>query len=290
MTDMQCVVDAKGILGESPVWDSRERVLWWIDIKLRLIHRFDPRTGEDRSFPAPEDLGCIAVREKGGLVVTMRDGFHFFDPASGAFTPIGDPEADLAENRFNDGKADRQGRFWSGSMHEPQTEAIASLYRLDPDLSIHRMVDGVITSNGLAWSPDSRTMYFTDSFAYRVWAWDFDAATGEIANRRLFVDLKDTRGIGDGATVDENGCYWITLAFIGQIRCFDPQGKLVRTIQLPVDMPTSVAFGGDGMDVLYCTTATFLMPEEKRARQPQAGGLFAIDAGVRGPADAFFKG
>lgn len=150
MTEITCVVDSKSLLGESTYWDVATQKLWWIDIYSRLIHRYDPATGEDERWDAPEYLGCLAVRERGGLVLTMTSGFFFADPQSGRYDPIVDPEADLPDTRFNDGKTDRQGRFWSGSMFEDPGKPRkhnAALYRLDTDLSVHRMVDGIGCSN-----------------------------------------------------------------------------------------------------------------------------------------------
>jgi sugar lactone lactonase YvrE len=290
--DIQCVVDAKAILGEGTFWDVRDEVLWWIDIWGRKIHRFDPKTGENRSYESPEYLGCLATRENGGLIVTMVSGFFFFDPATGRFDPIFDPEAEMPDTRFNDGKTDRQGRFWSGSMFEAEGPArkIGSLYRMDEDLSVHKMVEGIGCSNGLAWSPDSRTMYYTDSHTTLVWAWNFDPVTGGIENRRVFVDVKDTGGVVDGATVDAEGCYWATLPVTSKICRYDPAGKLMTTIQLPTDLPTCVGFGGRDLDILYCTSAVLRRPPEKIMGAELAGGLFAIDTGVRGIAEAPFKG
>ncbi|MBA3325857.1 MAG: SMP-30/gluconolactonase/LRE family protein [Rhodobacteraceae bacterium] len=283
--EITCVVDARAELGEGALWDPEAKVLWWIDIWSRLIHRYDPGTGKDRTWEAPEYLGCLGLRARGGLVLTMASGFHFFDPATGAFTPIADPEADLPLTRFNDGKPDRQGRFWSGSMFEAPgkpVEFIGSLWRLDPDLSLHRMIDGVGCSNGLAWSPDSRTMYFSDSHAPLVFAYDFDPETGEIANRRTYLDLTDTGGIADGATVDAEGCYWVTVPVTGRVDRYDPDGRLMQTIHLPTDLPTCCEFGGPDLDILYVTTAVLRRPAEHFKGQQNPGGLFAIDAGVRG--------
>jgi sugar lactone lactonase YvrE len=285
MTDIECVVDAGALLGESTYWDTEAQVLWWIDIYGKLIHCYDPESGLDETVSVPEMLGCIAVRETGGLVVSMESGFHFFDPATGKFDPIGDPEADMADNRFNDGKTDRQGRFWSGSMFEaPGKPAVkdASLYRLDSDLSIHKMVGGIGCSNGLAWSPDSRTMYYTDSHGPVVWAWDFDPESGEIDNRRPYVDLAFMDGIVDGSTVDAHGCYWLTVPFKGKVMCYDPAGKLMRTIEMPTDIPTCCEFGGENLDILYVTTATLRRSAEALKGQRNPGGLFAIDVGVKG--------
>jgi sugar lactone lactonase YvrE len=290
MTDIECVLDAKAVLGEGPLWDPRDQVLWWVNIKAHEIHRFEPVLRRDEVWHAPEDVGSLAVREGGGLVVALASGFHFFDPSSGKFTAIVDPEADQPENRFNDGKPDRQGRFWAGTMHDPETRASGCLYRLDPDLSCHRMVSGITVSNGLAWSPDSRVMYYADSAAKRVWAWDFDPASGEVANRRVFIDTTPTGGAPDGATVDSEGGYWLTLPSSGKVIRYDPAGKPMQTIELPVEHPTCTMFGGPRLDVLYVTTATFFRSPQELAHQPLCGGLFAIDAGVRGLPEARFRG
>jgi sugar lactone lactonase YvrE len=293
MTTMECVVDAKALLGESTYWDTKAQVLWWIDIYSNAVHCYDPASGMNETFRIPDHPGCLAVREKGGLVLSSASGFHFFDPMTGKLDPIVDPEAHIPTTRFNDGKTDRQGRFWSGSMFEapgqPRTRN-GSLYRLDPDLSVHRMIEGVGCSNGLAWSPDSRTMYFTDSFGPLVWAYDFDPDTAEIANRRVFADLSDINAIVDGATVDAEGCYWLTVPFKGKVRRYDPDGRLMETIELPVDLPTCCEFGGKDLDILYVTSATLRRAPEVLEGQPLAGGVFALDVGSKGLPLVPFKG
>ena len=293
MTEIVCVVDAKCLLGEGTLWDPAAGVLWWVDIWGKAIHRYDPGTGHDEVFPTPDHVGCVGVRAKGGLVISMATGFHFFDPAAGRFTAIADPEADLPDNRFNDGKTDRQGRFWSGTVFEAPGKTLqftGSLWRLDPDLTCHRMVTGIAASNGLAFSPDSRTLYYADSQGGFVWAWDFDPASGEIENRRVFIDFRSTGGCADGATVDADGCYWVTLPITGLVARYDPAGRRMRTILLPTDLPTCCEFGGPDLDILYVTTATLRRPASELAHQPLAGGLFAIDAGVKGLALPPFAG
>jgi L-arabinonolactonase len=286
MVEIECVVDANAELGEGTIWDPVANVLWWIDIWSRLIHRYDPSTGKDVTWEAPEYLGCIGLRARGGLIVTMVSGFYFFDPATGTFDHICDPEADLPDTRFNDGKTDRQGRFWSGSMFEASgrpVEFVGALYRMDKDLSVHKMIGNVGCSNGLAWSPDSRTMYFSDSHSGVVHAYDFDAATGDIDNRRVFIDVVPTGGVADGATVDSDGCYWVTLPVTSKVCRYDPGGKLMQTIELPTDLPTCCEFGGANLDVLYITTARLRRPDETFIGQRNPGGLFSarID-GIRG--------
>jgi sugar lactone lactonase YvrE len=286
MIAIECVVDSASLLGEGTYWDTQEQVLWWIDIWGPTIHRYRPATGADETWPAPEFLGTLAVRAQGGLVVSMVSGFHFFDPATGEFTAIADPEADMDDTRFNDGKTDRQGRFWSGTMFEAPGKPpakIGALWRLDRDLSVHKVIDSVGCSNGLAWSPDSRTLYFTDSHTHFVRAYDFEPASGEATNARVFIDLTGEDYIVDGATVDAEGNYWLTVPFKGKVLAYDPAGKRIRTIDLPFDLPTCCEFGGKDLDTLYVTSATLRRGADALQGQTRPGGLFAIRGlGTRG--------
>jgi L-arabinonolactonase len=290
MNHIECVLDARSILGEGPLWDMQDQVLYWIDIKRCEIHRFDPASGRDERWAAPEEVGSLAVREAGGLVVAMRSGFHFFDPESGSFQAIADPEPDRPENRFNDGKPDRRGRFWAGTMHDPEATASGALYRLDPDLRWQRMVEGVTVSNGLAWSPAGDVMYYACSSSRTIWAFDSDPDYGVIGKRRVFVDTTAIGGAPDGATVDEEGCYWLTLPAAWKVVRYDPKGRLIQVIELPVELPTCAMFGGADLDVLYVTSSRLGRSEAQLASQPLAGGLFALDVGVRGLPEARFRG
>jgi L-arabinonolactonase len=294
MIDIECVIDCGALLGEGTYWDAKEQMLWWIDIWGPTIHCYEPATGKDVTWAAPEFLGTLAVREKGGLVVSMVSGFYFFDPKSGKFDPIVDPEVDLADTRFNDGKTDRQGRFWSGTMFEAPGKApakIGSLWRLDADLSAHKIIAGIGCANGLAWSPDSRTMYFTDSHTNFVWAYDFDAVSGAAFNKRVFIDLSEEGFIVDGSTVDAEGNYWLTVPFKGKVLAYNPSGARIRTIELPFDLPTCCEFGGRNLDTLYVTSATLRRDAKALAGQTKPGGLFAMSGlGVKGLPLVPFKG
>ncbi|MBV9635782.1 MAG: SMP-30/gluconolactonase/LRE family protein [Methylobacteriaceae bacterium] len=290
MVEIACVVGAGAELGEGALWDPRERVLYWVNIFAREIHRFEPATGIDTICIAPNTVGSLAVRAGGGLVAAMGRGFHFIDFATGNSCPVATVEPDLPENRMNDGKPDRRGRFWAGSMHNPENRPDGALYRLDPDLTWRRMVDGFTVSNALAFSPDGKTMYYGDSPAKTVWAWDLDPDSGDISNRRVFLDAAATGGSPDGAAVDEAGCYWLTVPRAWRVNRYDPHGRLDRSIELPVSNPTCVAFGGERLDTLYVTSATFMALPEDLQNQPLAGALLAIDVGVRGLPDAFFAG
>jgi sugar lactone lactonase YvrE len=288
IVDIVPVLDQRDELGEGLLWDPAAEALWWVDIWGKAIHRYHPSTGRKDSFATPVCVGCVGVREQGGLVVALADGFHFFEPATGMFAPIVDPDGRHPDTRFNDGKPDRQGRFWSGTVFEHpsrRTEFVGALYRLDRDLSCHRMVDGVGSSNGLAFSPDSATMYFADSQGGFVWAWDFDPATGAIDRRRPFIDFRDTGGCADGATVDAEGCYWTTLPESGKLSRYDPDGRLMRTILMPTAIPTCCEFGGPDLNILYVTSAKL-----RKLTDPLAGALFALDVGVRGLALPPFRG
>jgi sugar lactone lactonase YvrE len=290
MTEVTCVLPANALVGEGPLWDPGDQVLYWVDIKRREIHRFEPARGHDQRWPVAEAVGCLAVRAAGGLVVAMRSGFHFFDPATGRTTAIVNPEPDRPENRFNDGKPDRQGRFWAGSMHDPETEPTGSLYRLDADLSWHRLVDGLVCSNALCWSPDSRTMYHADTRDRTVWAWDFDPVRGEVANRRTFVEIPAGDGAPDGATVDADGFLWLAHWDGWRLTRLDPAGRIERVVPLPVQRPTCPAFGGPDLDLLYVTSASINLSAAERAGQPLAGGIFAFRPGVRGLPEVRFRG
>ena len=180
--NVQCALDCRSLLGEGPVWDVREQRLYWVDIKRRQIHRFAPDTGADEIWLMPEDIGALAPREGGGLVVALKSGFYFYDLIETRLVPAALTDDEPEHNRFNDGKADRQGRFWAGTMDEHEKLPTGGLFRLQPNLDCHRMIDGIICSNALCWSPDSRVMYHADSGQRTVWAWDFDPATGEIDN------------------------------------------------------------------------------------------------------------
>lgn len=284
--DIECVVAAGAELGEGTIWDPVAGVLWWIDIYGPTIHRFDPGTGENRHWRAPEYLGCIGLRAKGGLVLTMASGFYFFDPESGGFTAIADPEPDLADTRFNDGKTDRFSHFWSGSMFEAPGKTatkIASLYRLDVQGHLTKMLDGIGCSNGLAWSPDGRVMYFTDSYTHFVWAFDYAPEAGTIGNRRVFIDLTDRGYIVDGSTVDADGNYWLTVPFKGKVLAYDAAGKQIAEVDMPCDLPTCCEFGGTDLRTLYVTTARYRRSDADLAGQTAPGGLFAITGlGVTG--------
>ena len=292
MTKVDCVLDVKAQLGEAPLWCEREQVLWWADIEGRALHRFDPATGRDTSIALPKRIGCFALREGGGFVVALEDGFHFLD-GQGGLVPIIDPEADRPGNRFNDGTTDPAGRMIAGTMPMGPREPVGALYRLWPDRRCERLFDRLTVTNGCAFSPDGRVFYFSDSEASvrTIWACDYDVEGGGISNRRVFVDTHGLAGRPDGGAVDADGCYWMAGVGGWQLVRFTPAGAVDRIIEVPVEKPTKVAFGGAMLDTLFVTSIGTGLSAGTEARQPQAGGIFATRVpGVVGLVQPRFAG
>jgi sugar lactone lactonase YvrE len=289
---VECVLKAEAVVGESPVWCVQEEALYWVDITGQKIHRFHPNSGRNDTFHLPQPVTCLALRRSGGLIVTLPKEFAFFDPESISLRAINSVEADKPANRFNDGKCDRQGRFWAGTMNSVQWDTSSgSLYRLDAELRATCQQSGCICANGLDWSPDGRVLYFTESFSYSIYAYDLDAATGEIANRRLFASVdKKSGAFPDGLTVDADGYVWSVHNKAGRVVRYSPAGAIDRVVELPVPRPCSCAFGGARLDVLYITTARETLTSSQIASAPLSGSLFAITPGVRGIAASAFAG
>jgi sugar lactone lactonase YvrE len=277
-------------LAEGPVWDAERNVLWWVDIFAGNVHCFDPTRGVDRSYHTPGTVGSLATRTSGGLLLARRDGLYGFSPEDGTLVALNRPEPERQQNRFNDGKTDRQGRYWAGSLHDDEVLPTGALYRLDTDHSCHREVDGIFASNGTAFSPDGRTGYHADSHTGLVWQFDCDPLSGALSNRGVFVEVDLRAGAPDGATCDIDGCYWLTRAGGWRLERYTPEGRIDRVIQLPVEIPTCPAFGGRDGRTLYLTTATYQLSCEARALQPLAGHILALDVGVGGLPDTPYGG
>jgi len=284
--EVSCLLDAQARVGESPVWSPDEQRLWWVDIEGQVLHRTDPATRRDETWPMPEPIGCIALRAVGGLVLALAHGFHLFDPATGEVTPLVTAEFDRPDNRFNDGTTDPRGRFWAGTMNRagPSAGAAGTLYRLDGNHRVTAVADGFFTPNGLAFSPDGRTMYLSDSApAVRtIWAADYDLDTGAFANRRVFFDTRAVAGRPDGGCVDAEGCYWMAGVGGWQLVRLTPRGEIDRIVDMPVERPSKVAFGGPDLTTMYVTSIGTGLTPGTEVRQPRAGGLFALDLGIQG--------
>jgi sugar lactone lactonase YvrE len=281
--------DTIDILGEGPVWDVQEQAFYWLDIRGCLVRRYDWSSGRTQSWTLPEMVGSLAVRERGGLLLAMRSSISFFDPATGALERVAAPEAGRENMRFNDGKCDRQGRFWAGTMNDLVREPSGTLYRLDPQRGCVAQFNGLRTPNSLAWSPDGRIMYFADSRSQVIHAYPYEPATGELGAPRVFHTVEPP-AIPDGATVDAEGFVWSALYGGSRVVRIAPDGRVDRTIELPVEQPTSCQFAGPNLDVLFITTARQRLTQEQLAQQPLAGALLAADVGVRGLPETRYRG
>lgn len=290
---IEVLVDVKTTLGEGPLWDVGHQRLYWIDSFDGRVFRCTADGGEVRSWDVPMKIGSMALRKDGsGAIVSLARGFHFLDFKSGEVTLIFDPEPDKPANRINDGKVDKRGRFIAGSMDTMEAGPNGALYRVDPDLSVHKLDDGIIVSNGPCWSPDGKIFYFADTWTGEIWAYDYDLNTGRVSNRRTFAKVDTSEGgAADGSTVDAEGYVWNALVYGGKLVRYAPDGSVDRVIDMPVKKVTSVNFGGPDLDILYVTSMAKpplpRFPEDGQLR----GALFAIhDLGVRGVEEPRFGG
>ncbi len=290
MLRVEVLVEAADQLGEGPLWDVAEQRLYWIDSLGAAVHRCDPKGGDVRTWPLPEHIGSMALREQGGAVLALRNGFHFLELDSGAVTKVADPAPDSPRIRMNDGKVDRQGRFVAGYMDYEESDSLCGLYRLDADLSVHKLDDGIIVSNGPCWSRDDRTFYFADTWKNTIFAYDYDLSTGAASNKRPWVSFDGLQGFPDGATVDEEGFVWSVAVYGGQLLRFAPDGTLDRAVGLPARSVTSISFGGPELDVAYVTSMARPIKGVKPPER-EAGHLFAVHGlGVRGLPEPRFRG
>jgi sugar lactone lactonase YvrE len=279
---LDCVARAGAIVGEGPVWDARRGLLHWVDVAAPAFHTFDPVSGKTATTPAPRLVSAVLPAAGGRLVAVTQNGLEALDASTGALTPIHDPEAHLPANRFNDAKTDRRGRVWAGSMSLDASMPSGSLYCFDSVTSARAVDGGFQVSNGLGWSPDDRTFYFTDSALGTVFAYDFDLAAGSVANRRPFLQFKPAEGRPDGLAVDAEGFVWVALWDGWRVARHAPDGTLDREIDMPVPRPSSCAFGGPDLRTLYITSGSIRLPAQVLADAPLSGGLFSIAAGVAG--------
>lgn len=287
---LQVEVAARGAdrLGECPLWDEREAMLWWVDCRWPAVKRLDPATGAVMMLVLPEIVGSIALRRAGGLLAATKSGIHLLDPSNGALDARVDPEKHLPDSRFNDGRCDRAGRFWAGTMSNVNRDAVGSLYRFDADFTCTKLRNAIIIPNSLAFSPDGRTMYFADTNRHTIWAYDYDPASGAATRERVFVDTGGGRP--DGSCVDADGCLWNADYGAGRVVRYTPSGEVDRVIEVPAANATCCCFGGDDLGTLYITTATQRLSPQELARQPLAGSLLALRPGAQGLAESRFAG
>lgn len=286
--EARCVADVGAILGEGPVWVPRDEALYWVDIKGYKIFRLD-RDGSVRQWDTPLRIASLAPRRQGGFIAGTDRGFADVDLDAPRFEAFVHPETDRATNRFNDGKVDRSGRFWAGTMDDNERAATGALYRLDAKRSWNRVDDGYRVTNGPAFSRSGRLMYHNDSALQVTYVFEVDEA-GMPSNRREFARFGEGEGYPDGMTVDAEDCLWIAFWDGWCVRRFSPAGECLVKLDLPVQKPTSCAFGGPSLGELFVTSASIGLDPVERERQPCAGGLFMLDTGCVGLADVPFEG
>jgi xylono-1,5-lactonase len=282
-----CIADYQSKLGEGPVWVAREEALYWVDIIGGRLMRWSQAEGP-RNIPIRQPLCSIVPRESGGFIGGSPHGFVAISDDF-VITPIADPEPHLPGNRMNDGKVDRAGRFWAGTMDAAERSSTGSLYRLDADLSWTMADSGYGVTNGPAFSPDGRTMYHSDSAAQRIYAFDL-AEDGSVSNRRTFAQFGDGEGYPDGMTVDVEGCLWVAFWDGWCLRRLSPSGERMAELGVSVQRPTSCTFGGKDLDLMFVTSARRDFSAEELRAQPEAGGLFVMYPGVTGIPERLFAG
>lgn len=281
MNQVEVALKIKASLGECPRWDEKAQVLYWIDINAGKLHRFDPATGKDEFLQFEEEIGCYSLRQQGGFLLAMRSGFYTIDGWNTERTFIADPESTLDKNRFNDGRADARGRMFAGSVYPPKDHGGASIYSLEAPQQVKRWVDGLLTANGIAFSPDNKTFYYTDTPSHAIQHCDYDLATGTPSNCRVFHQFPHGNGRPDGAAVDSEGHYWTALYEGGRVVRLNPQGEIVQEIVVPAKCPTMVAFGGEDLKTLFITSVGN-RPDEELQQFPNSGALFKVRVDVAG--------
>jgi sugar lactone lactonase YvrE len=282
-------------VGESPLWNPAEACLYWVDIDGFAVHRLDPASGAHRSWRMDSEPSALALHADGGLAVACRCGFVHLDTASGALTPIAPAPYDTATERFNDGRVDGAGRFWAGTMYEPRDKPAAQMFCLERGRVRLAWAGGMTNSNGLAFSPDQRTMYHADTTSHRIDRYDFEVATGEASNPRPFQRFSadkaaaDYGGRPDGAAVDSEGAYWCAMFEGGRLLRFAPDGALLREVKLPLRCPTMIAFGGADLRTLYITSASHNRPAQERAQYPLTGCVLSLRVDAPGRPEPSYR-
>lgn len=303
----QIVCDQPSELGESPFWHPQEQMLYWVDISGRQIHRANVFMGSVERWAMPQEVGCIAPVAGGGLVVALRDEIFRSQAWQGELHSLAHFDYDARTTRFNDGKCDPLGRFWAGTVYEPKDAPKAALYSLDcrnrrdgRPAQVELKADGALTANGLAWSPDRRTVYWADTPRHIIYQWDWDAQTNAMAHQRVFMQFPSKPdgwqfgqpgygGRPDGAAVDALGNYYVAMFEGMRVLKFSPSGQLLADIAAPVPCPTMVCFGGDDLQTLYLTSARHKRPAQELQTYPLSGCVFSMRVDTPGLPVNFFS-
>lgn len=288
---LETAVQMRATLGEGPMWDEREKALYWVDIMGEKLHRYDPATGTNETREVGQPVGTVVLREQGGLMLAVRDGFASFDWESGKLEIVANPAERAEGTRFNEGKCDPAGRFWAGDMQFNAEPCNGKLFALEQDLTTRTMIENLCITNGIVWTQDHQTMYHIDTVPHEVRAYDYDLETGAISNERVAFHVPNNMGGPDGMAIDAEGMLWIAHFNGACVRRWHPgTGEVLQQIDLPVSQITACAFGGENLDKLYITTATENFSEEQFAAEPLAGSLFVAEPGVQGTLSYRFAG
>lgn len=286
----ELVLDTQSVLGEGSLWNYKTGELMWVDIKKEILHIYNPLTGYNKEMFTGQMIGTVVPTESGNVLVALQKGIYYFELETGSKKLLVNPEKDLPNNRFNDGKCDPSGRFWAGTISTTGEKNVAALYRLDPDTTIHKMIDGVSISNGIVWSSDKTKMYYIDTPTQKIMVYDYDDASGNISNPEVAVHVPAELGSPDGMTIDENDNLWVALWGGSAVGCWNPAtGKLIDKIDVPAKNVTSCAFGDEDMGTLYITTARIATSDEELGKWPHAGGVFKYRPGVKGVRAFYFN-
>lgn len=286
MHTIQVAFDQPMQVGECPLWHPIEAALYWVDIAGFAVHRLNPANGAHSSWRMPSEPACIARNASGGLIVALRTGFFLLNTSDGALHEVAPAPYDTATTRFNDGRCDAAGRFWVGSMYEPRDRQLGTMYCLDQG-TVHRHWGGVTVSNGLAFSPDNRTLYHADTTAHLIRRHAFDLEKGEAGAPQVFKQFSTDKthnygGRPDGAAVDSEGAYWCAMFEGGRLLRLSTKGDILREIALPLRCPTMVAFGGEDLRTLYITSARHNRPAAELAEYPLSGCVLSLRVDVPG--------
>jgi sugar lactone lactonase YvrE len=274
---IQPIDNRRSILGEGPVWNPDKQSIYWIDIVNGYIHGYEPGNERSSTIDVDSMIGSFAFCDDGKIIAALQNGFFFIDAITGAKELIRDPESHLKQNRFNDGKCDPAGRFWAGTLPLSEDHPGGSMYRVDQDLSIHKIFDNCTISNGLCWSHDHQYFYFIDTPTLRVDRFDFDAASGSIQNRTTIITIDPKDGYPDGMTIDAEGMLWIAHWGGWQVTRWNPStGQKIDDIHLPVSQVTSLCFGGQNYDTLFITSASRGLNNTAMMEEPLAGATFMV--------------
>ena len=291
MKDVEHYLPVQNELGETPIWVPQEKSLYWVDIGRHMIFRMDVKTKEYESFKPDMPVRGLCRRSSGDWLLITDSGLAFWDPSSNMCEFIVDPYADQPDLQFNDGVIDRQGRLLVGSYNSARLDAPdGSLYRLDTDHTLHKLDKNLVLSNGIALSPNGKTVYVSEMFANKITAYDYEIESGTVRNRRVFVAIPEDAGKPDGLTVDSQGFVWAAHWGGWRVTRYDPAGKLEREIRVPTELVTCIGFGGKNLDELYITTAWYNLSDQQRKDQPLAGDLFRIQTDITGITEPVFSG